>query len=72
MSYYRRRGLEWWEEAAAAAAGVAAGVAVGYLARHWLRREPLGGEREDEGVPEGARPERGEGRVGATGSGPRR
>lgn len=71
MVYYRRRGLEWWEEAAAAAVGVAAGLAAGYLARHWLKREPLGGEAEDDDR-EGAPRDRGEGRTGAGGSGVRR
>ncbi len=72
MTYYRRRGLEWWEEAAAAAAGVAAGIAAGYLARQWLRREPLGGEAGGDGDRERAPRERGERRIGAEGSGIRR
>lgn len=72
MAYYRRRGLDWWEEAAAAAAGLAAGIAAGYLARHWLRREPLGERPEDDEGREGVPRERGEDRRGAAGSGPRR
>lgn len=40
MTYYRRRTLEAWEEAAALAAGALVGAGVTYLARIWLRRSP--------------------------------
>lgn len=41
MTRYRRRTLDWWEEAAAVAAGLAMGMAAGYLTRLWLGRAPL-------------------------------
>ena len=80
MAYYRRRKLEWWEELAAVAAGAAVGAAAGYLARHWLRREPTGGRRPrrrgpgesggaDRGAPRELGGERG---AGTAGSDPRR
>lgn len=44
MTYYRRRTLEPWEEAAALAAGAAVGMGVSYLVRIWLRRSPTTSE----------------------------
>lgn len=43
MTYYRRGSTDTWEELAAVAVGVAAGAAAAYLARLWLRREPVDG-----------------------------
>ena len=52
MTYYRRRTLDPWEEAAALAAGALVGMGVAYLARVWLRRETTGepASPRDEGV----------------------
>lgn len=61
---YRRRPADQEDELAALGAGLAAGVAVGavtwYLARTWLRREPLPSGSAPETAPrgEGAAPER--------------
>lgn len=57
MTYYRRRTLEGWEEAAALAAGALVGMGAAYLARIWLRRAPAGEHApgpEDEGGRAGA------------------
>lgn len=59
MTYYRRRTLEAWEEAAALAAGAAVGLGATYLARIWLRRSPA--DRRDPGtgdLPDGAERDR--------------
>lgn len=64
MTYYRRRTLEAWEEAAALAAGAVVGLGVTYLARTWLRRSPTGGrgsgpeEEPERPGPAGAAPSR--------------
>lgn len=56
MTYYRRRTLEAWEEAAALAVGAAVGLGAAYLARIWLRRAPA--DRRDRGPED--RPEESE------------
>lgn len=59
---YRRRPADRQDEMAAFGAGLAAGVAVGavtwYLARTWLRREPLPSGPSPEAAEEGAVRER--------------
>lgn len=55
MTYYRRRTLEAWEEAAALAAGAVVGLGAAYLVRTWLRRAPAERrDREPDDRPEGA------------------
>lgn len=49
MTYYRRRGLAWWEELMAVGAGALAGLATVYLARTWLRRSASGPRRRPAG-----------------------
>lgn len=41
MTTYRRGPTEPWQEVAAAAAGLLTGAAAFWLARTWLRRQPL-------------------------------
>lgn len=49
MTYYRRRTLDAWEEAAALAAGALVGAGVAYLARIWLRRSPTDRRERERG-----------------------
>lgn len=51
MTYYRRSSTELRDELAALAAGVAVGAAATYLARLWLRREPVGDAEDEERSP---------------------
>lgn len=72
MAYYRRRTPELWEEIAAAAAGVAAGLAAHYLTRTLLRRDPLpGGGEAGDGPGDRPSPPAGASRERTTTSAPR-
>jgi len=55
--YYRRRDPSLWDELLALGAGLAAGAAVAWIVRTWLRREALPPPPTDSGVGEGERRE---------------